>query len=105
VIAAMIVLGTTACGNSEASGGGGAVISTETFVEVMVALRTSPLLGPAGYLPVGAPERILSEHGVSPEDMRRFVEVHGSDVPFMAEVWSAVDDGVTEARRATSPES
>jgi hypothetical protein len=87
------------------SPGRGTTISAETFIDVMVALRTSPLLDSSGYLPPGASERILAEHGVSPDDMRGFVEVHGTDVPLMTDIWSAIDARIAEAGRTTSPES
>lgn len=99
-----VLLG-AACGDGAASAGGAPTISREAFVEVMVDLRTSPLLDPSGLLPSGEPERILEENGVTAEQMRSFVEVHGGDVPFMAEVWTEIDARVVEARRATEPRS
>lgn len=105
IAALVIALGTSACAGDASSPDRGSTISAQTFVDAMVALRTSPLLDRSGYLPAGVPEQILTEQGVSPADMRKFVEVHGSDVPLMTEIWNAVDAGVAEARRATEPQS
>jgi hypothetical protein len=77
-------------------------IPTESFVEAMVALRTSPAMGTSGFLPAGEPERILSERGLTPEDIRRFVEVHGENVPMMTDVWSQIESRVAEARGAVT---
>ena len=73
-------------------------ISTEAFIEAMVALRTSPLIGTSGFLPQGEPERILGERGLTPDDIRRFVEAHGADVPMMTDVWTQIESRVAEAR-------
>jgi hypothetical protein len=69
----------------------------------MVALRTSPAMGPSGFLPTGEPERILAERNLTPEDIRRFVEVHGSNVPMMTDVWTEIESRVAEAREVTAP--
>lgn len=105
LVALGTVLALSGCDDGVSGAEGAQTISGETFVDVMVALRSSPLLDPSGYLPVGVPEQILTEHGVSPDAMRRFVEVHGSNVPLMTEIWAKVDSLVTEARRAREPES
>ena len=93
-VAAFIV---AACGDQAPSVAPDA-ISTEAFVEAMVALRTSPVIGTSGFLPQGEPERILGERGLTPEDIRRFVEVHGANVPMMTDVWTEIEARVAEAR-------
>ena len=64
----------------------------------MVALRASDLLDASGYLPEGEPERILAEQGLVPDDLRRFVEVHGRDVVFMSSLWDKIERRVNELR-------
>ena len=100
-IAAFIVV---ACGG-EAPPVAPDTISTEDFVEAMVALRISPVIGTSGFLPAGEPERILSERGLTPDDLRRFVEVHGANVSMMTDVWTQVENRVAEARGAVTPEN
>jgi hypothetical protein len=78
-------------------------ISTESFVEAMVALRTSPVMGSSGYLPAGEPERILGERGLTPEDLRRFAEVHGGNIAMMTDVWTQIESRVAEALGVTGP--
>ena len=79
-------------------GGDRETISPESFVEAMVALRTSGLLDASGYLPEGEPEQILAEQGLVPDDLRRFVETRGRDVVFMSSLWDEIERRVNEIR-------
>ena len=79
-------------------GGDRETISPESFVEAMVALRTSSLLDASGYLPEGEPEQILAEQGLVPDDLRRFVETRGRDVVFMSSLWDEIERRVNEIR-------
>lgn len=97
-VLSLIALGSAGCGGETESLGTESVITADRFIEGMVALRTAPSLGTALYLPEGEPERILGELGLEPEDLRRFVEVHGEEVPLMAEVWDEIERLVNEAR-------
>lgn len=94
------VLGMLALGSCgpETSQGAADTISAEAFVEAVTALRTSELLDSSGYLPEGEPERILAEHGLVADDLRRFVEAHGEDVPMMAAIWEEIELRVNEIR-------
>ena len=78
--------------------GEGGTISPESFVEAVVALRTSDLLDASGYMPDGEPERILAEQGIVPDDLRRFAEAHGADVVFMSSLWDEIERRVNEMR-------
>lgn len=42
--------------------------------------------------------RILSEHGVTEEDLLDFAGIHGDDVVFMREVWNEVEARLDAAR-------
>jgi hypothetical protein len=100
-VALFVALFAVGCG--EATPQAAQTIPTEAFVDAMVALRTSPVLGTSGFLPAGEPERILSERGLTPEDLRSFVEVHGANVDMMTDVWTEIESRVAEARGVTEP--
>lgn len=85
------------CTRVEPRTDGRATISEEVFIEAMVALRTSFALNDQGVLAPGASEAILQEHGLTREHLETFVEVHGTDVPFMADVWARVQLAVDSA--------
>ena len=103
VAAIALALSLGSCGGGVPSGGSGPTISSESFVKVMVQLRSSALLHSSGYLPEGEPERILEENGLVADDLRRFVEIHGVDVPLMASLWQEIDQRVNEARALREP--
>ena len=69
-----------------------ATIPSETFVEVYVALRASVLLGESDEVDPEERDAILEYHGVTQEELRFFVEVHGEDVSFMRDVWDQIEE-------------
>ncbi len=69
----------------------------------MVQLRHSALLHSSEYLPEGEQERILKENDLVANDLRRFVEIHGMDVPLMASLWEEIDQKVNEAQALRAP--
>ena len=97
ILLAAHALASCQAGPEGATDGRGA-ISSEAFVEAMVALRTPDLLDQSGYLPEGEPEQILGEHGLVPDDLRRFVEARGTDVALMAALWNEIERRVNELR-------
>ena len=105
LVPALIALTLAGCGDGVPGVGAAPTVSSEIFVEAVVELRTSDLLDDSGYLPEGEPERILEERGLEPDDLRRFVEEHGGDVPLMAGLWEEIDRRVSEARTPNAPES
>ncbi len=103
MLAILLGLLSASCSGGDPATGAGETISSEAFVEAFVALRTSPALGPAGYLPAGEPERVLAEQGLVPDDLRRFVEIHGQDVPFMTEIWTEIESRLAPAAPPDEP--
>lgn len=69
-----------------------ATIPSETFVDVYVDLRASVLVGDNDEIDPEERDAILEHHGVTAEDLRLFVEVHGEDVSFMRAVWDQVEE-------------
>lgn len=86
------------CTRVEPVSEGGTTISEEVFIEAMVALRTSFALNAQGVIAPGASDAILQERGLTREDLETFVEIHGTNVPFMADVWARVQLAVDSAK-------
>ncbi|MGI9628820.1 MAG: hypothetical protein ACR2QM_18440 [Longimicrobiales bacterium] len=79
-------------------------ISQETFVSTYVALRAASLREP-NQLPTDEDRaRILSDHGVTQEDLLFFAEVHGGDVGYIQGVWNEIEERL-EALREEEPDS
>lgn len=91
LILACVALG-TACGTGEVEEPETETISREMFVETYVALRKAARASETGEISTEERERVLSEHGVTEEDLLSFVEVHGRRLGFMSEVWSEVEE-------------
>ncbi len=91
-----------ACEPDIPSSEGEAPVDRGTFIEAYVELRLEALKWDGGRLPEEERDRILRELGVSADDLRAFVQVHGRNVPFMADVWTEVEERM--ARRAGSQE-
>jgi len=75
-------------------------VPREIFIEAYVRLRVAALQTLTGQIVPAERDRILQEMGLTPEDLLRFVEVHGRNVPYMKEVWEEVDRRL-ETRRQT----
>ncbi len=67
-----------------------ATIDRDHFITTIVELRAVAVRTPSGRIGEPERERILSEAGVGEDDLRRYVEVHGRNVPHMNEVWAEV---------------
>ncbi|MEZ4414251.1 MAG: hypothetical protein R3E10_00700 [Gemmatimonadota bacterium] len=66
-------------------------IPVDVFIDTYVDLRIADLQTPGNEIIPADRERILAEHGVTSEDLLEFVETHGRDVPYIAEVWDSVE--------------
>lgn len=97
-VLAVLVLG--GCAPDTPGSRGGGAIETEAFMQAMVALRLDAADRPGSVLQPAQAERILAERGLRPDDLRRFVEVHGQNVPFMNNVWAEVERRIRETREA-----
>lgn len=73
-------------------------IDRQTFIEVYVALRSADMHSMEAAEFEARKADIMAEHGVTPEQLLEFVERHGHDVRFMADVWKDV-----QARMSASP--
>lgn len=71
-------------------------IPREAFIEAMVELRAAADRGPEARVTSPDRERILSELGVTSEQLIRFAEVHGRNVPLMNQVWEEVNRRIWE---------
>jgi hypothetical protein len=91
---ALLVLG--GCDGGIPSSERGKTISEERFIDTVVELRKAALRREDGRPSPMQRERILAERNVTAEDLRRFAEIHGRNVPFMHDVWAEVDRRLRE---------
>lgn len=89
LLAAVMLAPTALCAG--ACGAAADTISREEFVEAYVALRVAELEGAGNVIPDAARDSVFTASGVSEEDLDGFVEAHGRDVVFMADIWTEVD--------------
>jgi hypothetical protein len=84
-------------------------ISEEAFVETMVELRRAAAQWEMRRLPVEERDSVLASRNLTPEDLLEFVEVHGTDVLYMNQVWTRVEARLTgrdlESLQADVPEA
>ena len=73
-------------------------ISQEAFIEAYIALRVVGLRAPQQLIPPEDRLRVLSEQGVTEEELLEFVEVHGQDVERMQDIWNEVERRLDELR-------
>lgn len=99
---ALPTLGSAACAGDGADPGPGAeeLISRETFVSTYVDLRVAALRNPDGEIEPGERARLLREHGVTEEQLLRFVEGHFQDAGYMEAVWDDVESRLDSIRTA-----
>lgn len=93
-----LLLGMAGCEGATPGSGDDDAIDRETFIDVQVELELAQER--PGTPPATERERILAEHGLSDEELRAFIEVHGSDDDYMQDVWEEVDRRVIEERGA-----
>jgi len=75
------------------------MISREVFITAYVDLRMAALRNSEEELAPTERERILESHGVTSDELLRFVEVHSRDDPrVMQEIWAEVQDRIRRAR-------
>ncbi len=98
-----LTLGLSSCDGGAPPASLVSTITPATFVEVMIQLRSSPLLDSSGYLLEEESRGILEAHGLTADDLRRFVEVQGVDVVFMANLWEEIERGINEANAVSEP--
>jgi hypothetical protein len=66
------------------------VIEREAFIATFVELRDAAMATPLKVLDDADRARILSEHGVTEEELLAFADAYGSDPGYMLRVWDEV---------------
>lgn len=72
-------------------------VDRDQFVSIVAELREAAARTrgePGEFDEIKA--RILEQHNVTEDDLRHYVEVHSRDVDHMAEVWTAVNEKLSE---------
>jgi hypothetical protein len=87
----LLAFASSGCERGIPTSGAEPTISEDQFVEAMVELRTATFRGEYEELSLPERDEILRRRGLEPDDLVRFAEVHGPNVPYMFEVWSRVD--------------
>ena len=76
-----------ACGEGSPEG----LIDRETFIAIYVELRLEAGNDVAASIEPTRKLAVLEKYGVSEQNLLEFAEAHGSDAPFMSELWSEVE--------------
>ena len=92
----LLALAPVACDGGIPSSERARTIPKETFIQTMVELRLEAARTMDHRITPGQRDRILAEMGVTDQELIRFAEVHGGNVPFMHEVWLEVDRRLRE---------
>jgi hypothetical protein len=87
--AALLAAGLTACDGGVPGSERERTIPRETFIQAMVELRLLASESPEEVAPTRR-DRLLEELGITSEQLIRFAEVHGRNVPYMNDVWNEV---------------
>jgi hypothetical protein len=90
-------LGIFACGGEPTASADEAGLDRETFIATYVDLRVAVGRQGTHELTDAERTRILADHSVTEAELLDFVEIHGTDVAFMRDVWDEVEarmDGV-----------
>lgn len=88
LLLAVGLLAPAACGGGPGAGEAD-VLDRQTFIDTVVDLRSAALEND-GVLELRRKETILSEHGVTEDQLVRFAEVHGQEASYMLAVWDEV---------------
>ena len=97
VLALAASSGATGCGASPET------IPREEFIGAYVALRVAELEGAGSVISDAARDSVLAASGVTEEDLDAFVEAHGRDVVFMADIWTEVDSLMQQRSEGEDP--
>ena len=100
--AAILLLALGGCGAGSAAQMADAVIDDDRFAQVIVELRHAERDAEVEDLENRRKE-ILERHGVSAEDLLRFVEVRGGDLDEMIELWKKIDDALNPEEPTPDP--
>lgn len=106
-LAFLLVAGSAACGEPESAERvvPEGTISREQFIATYVELRYAVLESGADDIEPGAREEILRAQGVTAEDLFRFLDVYGTDVAYMRDLWQEIADIIELGRTAQTSTS
>jgi hypothetical protein len=88
--AGLLAAGLTACDGGVPGSERERTIPRETFIRAMVELRLLAAESPEEGVATTRRDGLLGELGVTSEQLIRFAEVHGRNVPYMNDVWNEV---------------
>ena len=68
----------------------------EVFIETYVDLRAKAMAAGTTEIEAGVRDSILAVYGVTGEGLVEFIDIHGEDVQFMGDLWSEIEELLTE---------
>jgi hypothetical protein len=100
MVAGLLAAGLTACDGGVPGSERERTIPRETFIRAMVELRLLASESPEDRVASTRRDRLLEELGVTSEQLIRFAEVHGRNVPYMNDVWNEVHQRLLDLDQA-----
>lgn len=91
MLALTLSLGACLDGGASPEADAGKVIEREAFIATYVDLRLETLDNPAYRVDDDERDEILERHDVTEDDLFQFVDVHGTDVEYMRDLWADVE--------------
>ncbi len=86
----LALLAGAGCGGEGTAPDAERALSRDAFVAAYLDLRLAALRTPEAEIRPEDRAEVLARHGVTEEDLLRFVEVHGGEVELMKTVWDEV---------------
>jgi hypothetical protein len=96
VAAGFIVLALAACDSGIPGSERERTIPRDVFIRAMVELRLAAAESPGDPMTSAGRDQLLEEMGVTPDQLVRFAEVHGRNVPYMNDIWQEVNRRLQE---------
>jgi hypothetical protein len=90
----LVAVALTACGRTAEPTG----LDTDRFIDAVVMLRRAAIdlrHDPAAY--EAQKEQLLRDAGVTEDELRRYVERHGTDLDHMADVWRTINTRMSQS--------
>lgn len=94
--AGFIVMALAACDSGIPGSERERTIPRDVFIRAMVELRLAAAETPGDPMTAARRDELLEELGVTPDELVRFAEVHGRNVPYMNDVWQEVNERLQE---------
>jgi hypothetical protein len=103
VAVGLLLVALTACDGGIPGSERERTIPRETFIQAMVELRLAAVESPGEPVTAARRDRVLEALGVTSEQLVRFAEVHGRNVPYMNDVWNEVQRRLLEQADEEEP--